>query len=71
MTYESIKNQIAESGGELPISAKNENGELVIIEERTTTDGIPYYRLTTVQDNDWCRINSYYADGTIDETYER
>ena len=70
MTYESIKNQIAESGEELPLSAKNENGEFVIIEERIS-DGIPFYRLTTVQDNNWCRINCYYADGTIDETYER
>ena len=70
MTYESIKKQIAESGEELPISAKNENGELVIIEERIS-DGIPFYRLTTVQNNNWCRINCYYADGTIDETYER
>ena len=52
MTYESIKNQIAESGEELPISAKND-------------------KLTTVQNNNWCRINCYYADGTIDETYER
>ena len=71
MTYESIKNHIAESGGELPLSAKNENGELVIIEERKDTDGNPYYKLTTVQNNNWCRINCYYADGTIDETYER
>ena len=70
MTYESIKNHIAESRGELPLSAKNENGELVIIEERIS-DGIPFYRLTTVQNNNWCRINCYYADGTIDETYER
>ena len=71
MTYESIKKQIEESGEELPISAKNENGELVIIEERKDTDGNPYYKLTTVQNNNWCRINCYYADGTIDETYER
>ena len=70
MTYESIKNHIAESGGELPLSAKNENGELVIIEERIS-DGIPFYRLTTVQNNNWCRINCYYADGTINETFER
>ena len=70
MTYESIKNHIAESRGELPLSAKNENGELVIIEERIS-DGIPFYRLTTVQNNNWCRINCYYADGTINETYER
>ena len=71
MTYESIKNQIAESGEELPISAKNENGELVIIEEGTTADDIHYYRLTTVQNNNWCRINTYCADGAIDETYEQ
>ena len=71
MTYESIKNHIAESRGELPLSAKNENGELVIIEERFSEEGNPYYKLTTVQNNNWCRINCYYADGTINETYER
>ena len=71
MTYESIKNQIAESGEELKKKKKNENGELVIIEERFSEEGNPYYKLTTVQNNNWCRINCYYADGTIDETYER
>ena len=50
---------------------KNENGELVIIDERFSEEGNPYYKLTTVQNNNWCRINCYYADGTIDETYER
>lgn len=25
----------------------------------------------TSQDNDWFRLNTYWADGTIDETYTR
>ena len=64
MTYESIKKQIAESGEELPISAKNENGELVIIEERFSEEGNPYYKLTTVQNNNWRAVKAAVAADT-------
>lgn len=69
MSYEEIKELVKNE--KLPISATNENGENVIIEQGRTADDIHYFQLTTIQENDWCRINCYYADGTIDETYDR
>lgn len=69
MSYEEIKELVKNE--KMPISATNENGENVIIEQGRTADDIHYFQLTTIQENDWCRINCYYADGTIDETYDR
>lgn len=69
MGYEDIKEMVKNE--KLPVSAMNENGETVVIEQGKTEDGKHYYQLTTIQKNDWCRINCYYADGTIDETYDR
>lgn len=69
MTYEDIKDLIGDNN--LPVSSTNENGETVVIEDGKTEDGECFYQLTTIQKNDWCRINTYYADGTVDETYER
>lgn len=50
----------------LPLMAENENGETVIVERGTSC-----IIVTTLQPNDWCRVNEYYPDGTITETYER
>lgn len=69
MSYEEIKELVKNE--KMPIFATNENGENVIIEQGRTADDIHYFQLTTIQENDWCRINCYYADGTIDETYDR
>ena len=30
-----------------------------------------YLKLITCQKNGWLRINHYYSDGTVDETYEK
>lgn len=70
MNYKSIKNLVENSGKSLPLSAENENGETVIIEQGAI-DGMHYYSLKTAQSNGWIRINSYYSDGTIDETYTK
>ena len=64
MTYDEIK-MLAEDK-ELPVWGENENGEMVILEGNKNC-----YQLTTVQNNDWCRINEYYPDGTVTEIYER
>jgi hypothetical protein len=64
MTYSEIDRLVA--GRRLPLSAETDTGEWVIIE-----GGDDYYQLTTVQNNGWCRINEFYEDGTITETYER
>lgn len=53
-------------GKSLPLNGKNENGEMVIVEGNASC-----YRLTTVQKNDWLRINEYYPDGTTTETFEK
>ena len=57
-------------GKKLPFTAENENGERVIIEKGYNGD-LKYYRLATFQNNDWIKINCYYEDGSIDETYKR
>lgn len=70
MSYEELKEKIESEGHSLPVTAENENGELVIIEEGVDDD-VHYYKTTTAQNNDWCRINCFYADGTVTETFER
>jgi hypothetical protein len=64
MTYSEIKKIV--HGKVLPLTAENSDGEFVIIEGNESC-----YILTTLQDNDWCRINEYYPDGTVTETYEK
>ncbi len=51
---------------ESPYWGENESGEPVIIS--IFPDRIA---VVTVQENGWCRTNIYYADGTIEETFER
>lgn len=69
MTYESISNFM--NLHESPCIAENENGETVIIERFKDDNNEYFYRMQTAQKNDWLRINEYYADGTVTETYER
>ena len=58
------------SGKNLPLIGKNEDNEVVII-EGGANDGGRFFRVTTAQHNDWCRINTYWEDGTIEETYRK
>jgi len=68
MNYQKLEEMTKEKT--LPLTAENEGGERVIIEKGHNGD-LEYYRLSTFQNNDWVRINCYYEDGSIDETYER
>lgn len=68
MNYQKLEEMI--KGKILPLTAKNEEGERVIIEKGHNGEE-EYYKLSTFQSNDWVRINRYYKDGSIDETYER
>lgn len=68
MSYSEIK-KLTE-GREFPIAAKNEDGENVII-EISYVDGEMLFTLTTSQSNGWLRINTYWPDGTIEETYKK
>ena len=58
------------TGKTLPLTGENEEKERVII-EKGHNGNLEYYQLSTFQNNDWIRINRYYEDGSIDETYER
>lgn len=53
-----------------PCTGTDKDGNEVIIEAGSDDNG-RFYRLTTVQTNDWLRINTYYQDGTITETYKK
>lgn len=59
-------------GDELFIGATTETGERQVIEcFGADEDGYPVYQVSTFQSNGWTRINWYYRDGTVEETFER
>lgn len=53
---------------ELPGTAVTPNDENVIVSREPYEDSY-CYRLDTYQNNNWIRVNRYYPDGSIDETY--
>lgn len=53
-----------------PLSGTNADGDNIIIEEGSS-DNIHYYRVETYQKNDWVRINYYYENGEIEETFDK
>lgn len=57
-------------GKELPLFCHNEDKEVVVVEEGCR-EGERFFRLTTAQHNDWCRINVYWEDGTVEEMYRK
>ena len=74
MTYQELS-RLCE-GKHLPIAAKNEDGENVLIErvcEKLSYAGQNWernlFRLTTAQHNGWSRINTIFEDGTTEEFY--
>lgn len=65
--YDTINELIKKYGAKGQfITGKNEDGESIIIT-------ICFDRIVTktLQKNNWMRINTYWADGNIDENYER
>lgn len=59
------------SGKQLPlVGTSKETGENAVI-ERGNDGEQDFYKVTTTQNNGWHRVNTYYADGSADETYER
>lgn len=68
MNYKDIEKLV--DGKEFPLMGKNEYGECVLLERGEDENG-RFYRTTVAQHNDWCRINTYYENGSIDETYEK
>ena len=53
----------------LPICTINEDGENIIVVWGVDKEMGAFYKLTTAQKNGWCRINTYYEDGTCEEEY--
>ena len=68
MTYSEIKKLTADK--KFPLTAKNENGENVII-EIGYVEGEMIFTVTTAQTNGWLRVNTYWPDGTVEETYKK
>ena len=64
--FEYIKDLVGNK--ELPLVGINEDGEKIIVE---WSNEYGAYRVTTMQHNDWLRINHYYEDGTVEETYKK
>ena len=71
MTYQEIEQKLLTEHITCPCSGKNDEGEDIIIERGYNGNCVPFYRVTTSQDNGWLRINFYYPDGTVTEEYER
>ena len=67
MTYQEL-HQMCNSK-QLPIVAKNEDGENVIIEQGCDKEN--FFKLTTAQSNGWTRINLIYEGGSSDELYQK
>lgn len=68
--FELIKEQLEAAGVSTPCAGENADGENVIVESGKDEEG-RYFRLTTCQKNNWCRINTYYQNGNQTESYER
>ena len=58
-------------GRMFPVVAVNENNENVIVVSGVNKYMGEFYRVTTAQKNGWCRINTYYEDGTCEEEYTK
>lgn len=50
----------------LPMTGVNESGENVIVS--VSSDNVS---VRTLQNNGWARLNVYWLDGTVEESYER
>ena len=67
MTYKELKaKNIKET-----LFGENERGDTVVVSTGKTEDNEPYYKVETIQENDWVRTNIYYEDGTIEELYDK
>lgn len=70
MDFDSIKKFIESSGCSTPCSYVNQEGENEVVVEGADEVG-RFFKITTTQTNGWLRIDTYYEDGTIEETYRK
>lgn len=74
MTYDSIKKRTQrykDDGHTLPAVSENWDGEKTILTEGISEDGNHFFRIRTMQHNGWIAVNTYYEDGSTEETYEK
>ena len=69
MSYTKIAALVA--GRVLPLAGRNSSGEAVVIEGGSEQGAGAFFKVTTAQSNNWCRVNTYYASGVQEETYHR
>lgn len=73
--YSVIEPWLKENGKsveDLPLTAKTDDGQDVIVEfGGLDEDGNNIYQLTYLQDNGWARINRLYADFTVEESFSK
>ena len=53
----------------LPLLAKSEDGEDVIVDAHKDEYGALVWKITTFQDNGWTREDHYHEDGIVEELY--
>ena len=68
MNYSEIEKLV--QGKHLPVAGHNEDEENMIVERGADSAG-KFFRLTTCQHNGWLRINTYYENGSSEETYKK
>lgn len=69
MNYKELHTMI--KGETLPMASENSRGNAIIVTAGRTEDDMKFITLKTCQDNGWIRVNTYYEDGTFEETYEK
>ena len=54
-----------------PVTGVNDEGETLVFEGTTSDEGDILFRVTTFQKNNWAIINTYWPDGTVEETFSK
>lgn len=70
MSYKEVYDMVKNSGKTFPCMGENENGEFIVFECGKDDNG-EFIQTTTAQKNNWNRIETYYKNGDVTETYER
>ena len=73
LTYKDILQFIEDCGYtiyDLPLSSVNDDDEDIIVDAENTPEGKVVLKFTTVQNNGYLRVNYFWPDGTVEETFE-
>lgn len=70
MSYEDVKQIVKNFGSTLPANGTDEDGNVVIVSEGKDECG-HFYEVQTAQENGWIRVNVFYEDGTVTETFTK